>query len=140
LARKPRSTFSARSLISAEMKTALLGILLAFGALSAGLAQTGTLDVGADPKLHGPFPTNYQEIITNWLQTVLVDAPSAKIEWGNPPKAGSMPEKQNGPPLFGYLVEFKLSSRNRFGAYTGAQKKSVLIHDGQVVKTKGFGL
>ena len=122
------------------MKTALLVVLVTLGAVTAGLAQTGTLDVGADPKLHGPYPANYQEIITNWLQTVLVDAPSAKIEWGNPPKAGSMPEKKNGPALFGYLVQFKLNSRNRFGTYTGMQKKTVLIHDGQVVKTTGFGL
>src|SRR3954468_21559268 len=106
------------------MKAVAALIVFALCALNVAHAQTGTLEVGADPKLHGPFPTNYQEIITNWLQTVLVDAPSAKIEWGNPPKAGSMPEKKNGAPLFGYLVEFKLSSRNRFGAYTGAQKKT----------------
>ena len=103
------------------------------------LAQVGSLDVGADPKLHGPFPTNYQEIITNWLQTALVDPKSAQIEWLSVPKPGSMPEKKHGDPLFGYLVEFKLNSRNRFGAYTGMQKKTVLIHDGQVIKTKGFG-
>ena len=121
------------------MKAFALLIVLGCCALRSLSAQTGTMEVGADPKLHGPFPTNYQEVITNWLQTVLVDAASAKIEWGNPPKAGTMPEKKNGPPLFGYLVEFKLNSRNRFGTYTGLQKKTVLIHDGQVVKTRGFG-
>jgi hypothetical protein len=122
------------------MKSMALLLMLGFCAVRSLSAQTGTLDVGADPKLHGPYPTNYQEIITNWLQTVLVDAPSAKIEWGSAPKPGSMPEKKNGPPLFGYLVQFKLNSRNRFGAYTGMQKKTVLIHDGQVVKATGFGL
>jgi hypothetical protein len=121
------------------MKTVVLLVALGFCALSSASAQTGNLDVGADAKLHGPFPTNYQEIITNWLQTVLVDAPSAQIEWVTTPKPGSMPEKKHGNPLFGYLVEFKLNSRNRFGAYTGMQKKTVLIHDGQVIKTKGFG-
>jgi hypothetical protein len=122
------------------MKTALVVVLIAFSSVSAVLAQTGTLDVGADPKLHGPYPTNYQEIITNWLQTVLVDAPSAKIEWSTVPKPGTMPEKKNGPALFGYLVQFRLNSRNQFGTYTGMQKKTVLIHDGQVVKATGFGL
>jgi hypothetical protein len=121
------------------MKTVAALIVFALGAVSAVHAQTGTLDVGADLKLHGPYPANYQEIITNWLQTVLVDAPSAQIEWVSGPKPGTMPEKKNGDPLFGYLVEFKLNSRNRFGSYTGKQRKTVLIHDGQVVKTKGFG-
>ena len=121
------------------MKTVALVVVLGICAMRGVSAQTGTLEVGADPKLHGPFPTNYQEIITEWLKTVLVDAPSAQIEWVTAPKAGTMPEKKGGGPLFGYLVEFKLNSRNRFGAYTGMQKKTVLIHDGQVVKAKGFG-
>ncbi|HVF71746.1 MAG TPA: hypothetical protein VM940_09060 [Chthoniobacterales bacterium] len=115
-----------------------LAMLLCVISAFSLLAQTGTLEVGADPKLHGAAPTNYQEIITNWLQTVLVDPASAQIEWISGPKPGTMPEKKGGDPLFGYLVEFKLNSRNRFGAYTGMQKKTVLIHGGQVVKTKGF--
>ena len=122
------------------MKTVVLLIVLGFCAVGGLSAQTGTLEVGADPKLHGAYPTNYQEIITNWLQTVLLDAPSAQIEWTGPPKPGTMPEKKGGGPLFGYLVEFKVNSRNRFGAYTGMQKKTVLIHDGQIIKTKGFSL
>ncbi|MFL6589748.1 MAG: hypothetical protein ACJ8M4_06205 [Chthoniobacterales bacterium] len=120
------------------MKTVLLLIAVAFCAVDGMSAQTGILDMGADPKLHGSYPTNYQEIITNWLQTALVDAASAQIEWISGPKPGTLPEKKNGDPLFGYLVEFRLNSRNRFGAYTGMQRKTVLIHDGQVVKTKGF--
>jgi hypothetical protein len=122
------------------MKTVALLIMLGFCAVGGLSAQTGNLDVGADPKLHGPYPTNYQEVINNWLQTVLIDAPSAQIEWISGPKPGTMPEKKGGNPLFGYLVEFRLNSRNRFGAYTGMQRKTVLIHDGQVVKAKGFGL
>ena len=113
--------------------------MFALCAASVLPAQTGTLEVGADPALHGPYPKDYQEIIQNWLQTALVDPTSAQIEWITAPKAGTMPEKKNGKPLFGYLVEFRLNSRNRFGAYTGMQKKTVLIHDGQVIKTKGFG-
>jgi hypothetical protein len=122
------------------MKAVTLLIVLGIFAIGEVSAQTGILEVGADPKLHGPYPTNYQEIITEWLKTALVDAPSAQIEWVTGPKPGTMPEKKGGNALFGYLVEFKLNSRNRFGAYTGMQKKTVLIHDGQVIKAKGFGL
>jgi len=121
------------------MKAIVLQIVLGFVALSTLSAQIGSMEVGADPKLHGPFPTNYQEIVTKWLDTALVDPKSAQIEWITGPKPGSMPAKVHGDPLFGYLVEFRLNSRNRFGAYTGMQRKTVLIHDGQVVKAKGFG-
>ena len=121
------------------MKTLAALIGFAFCAVSVLPAQTGTMEIGADPKLHGEYPKNYQEIINNWLQTVLVDGPSAQIQWVSGPKPGTMPEKKNGQALFGYLVEFKLNSRNRFGAYTGMQKKTVLIHDGEVIKARGFG-
>lgn len=120
------------------MKTVGLICALALAATSA-FAQKGNLDLGADPKLHGAYPTNYQEIITNWLQTVLVDPASAQIEWISGPKPGTLPEKKHGDPLFGYLVELKINSRNRFGAYTGMQKHTILIKDGQVIKTTGFG-
>lgn len=122
------------------MKAVALLIVLGFCVAGGVSAQIGSLEVGADPKLHGPYPTNYQEIITNWLKEALIDPASAQIEWGAPPKAGTMPEKKGGNALFGYLVEFRLNSRNRFGSYTGMQKKTVLIHDGQVIKAKGFGL
>lgn len=121
------------------MKTLAALIGFAFLAVSVLPAQTGALEVGADPKLHGKYPANYQEIINNWLQTVLVDGASARIEWVSGPKPGTMPEKKNGNALFGYLVEFRLNSRNRFGTYTGMQRKTVLIHDGEVIKAKGFG-
>jgi hypothetical protein len=119
------------------MKTVGLFLMLAFVAASVLAAET--IEITADPALHGEYPKKYQEIITNWLATALVDAPSAQIEWVTPPKPGSMPEKKGGKPLFGYIVEFKVNSRNRFGAYTGMQKHKALIHDGQVIKVTGFG-
>jgi hypothetical protein len=121
------------------MKTVALLVLLAFAAPGLVPAATNEIEMPADSALHGPYPKNSQEIITNWLATVLVDAPSAQIEWVTGPKAGSMPEKKNGKALFGYLVEFKVNSRNRFGAYTGMQKHTALIRDGQVIKVTGFG-
>jgi hypothetical protein len=122
------------------MKRLALLILLAFAVPGFIFGEGNEIDVGADPALHGAYPKNYQEIITNWLATVLADAPSAQVEWVTLPKAGSMPEKKNGKALFGYLVEFKVNSRNQFGTYTGMQKHTVLIRDGQVIKAPGFGL
>jgi hypothetical protein len=121
------------------MKTVGLLFFVAFAAFGSLWAETKEIEVGPDPALHGAYPTNYQEIITNWLATALVDAPSAQIEWTTPPKPGTLPEKKNGKALFGYLVEFKVNSRNRFGTYTGMQKHTALIRDGQVIKVTGFG-
>ena len=122
------------------MKTIFLLVFMACTAPGLLRAEVTEIEVVADPSVYGEFPKNYQEIITIWLNETLVDAPSAQIEWVGAPKAGSLPEKRNGKELFGYLVEFKVNSRNRFGAYTGMQKHTVLIRDGRVIKATGFGL
>jgi len=86
---------------------------------------------------YGPYPTNYKEIVMRWLDTQLIDSGSARIEWNGDPKPSNLgtPDK----PLFGYLVNFKVNARNRFGAYTGMQSHGALIRDGQVIKGLGFG-
>ena len=90
-----------------------------------------------DPSLCGPYPKLYKEITWNWMQSELVDANSAKIEWNGDPKPADL--GQNGQHLYGWLVNFKVNSRNRFGTYTGKQNHAVLIRDGKVVKAIGFG-
>jgi hypothetical protein len=90
-----------------------------------------------DPSLCGPYPKLYKEIIWNWLQTALLDASSAKIDWEGDPKPADL--GTNGQHLYGWRVDFKVNSRNRFGAYTGKQGHGVLIRDEQVVKGIGFG-
>jgi hypothetical protein len=122
------------------VKTLALLLLMACGALAPLAAEVTEIEiVPADPAIYGEFPQSYQEIITQWLNTTLVDAPSAKIEWLSGPKAGSLPEKKDGKAIFGYLVEIRVNTRNRFGTYTGFQKHTVLIRDGRVVKATGFG-
>lgn len=71
------------------------------------------------------------------MKTVLVDADSAKIEWQGEPKPADL--GQNGEHVYGWLVQFRVNSRNRFGAYTGMQQHGALIRDNQVVKGMGFG-
>jgi hypothetical protein len=90
-----------------------------------------------DPTLCGAFPKNYKEIIWNWMQGRLVDADSAKIEWQGDPTPADL--GKNGEHLYGWLVEFRVNSRNRFGQYTGKQSHGALIRDDQVIKGIGFG-
>jgi hypothetical protein len=121
------------------MRTAALLLLFAFAMPNAGLTQTPEIEVIADPRVYGEYPKNYQEIITKWLGTVLVDPASANIEWGSAPAAVDLIDKKKRKRVVGYQVDFKVNSRNRFGTYTGMQKKSVVIRDAQVIKATGFG-
>jgi hypothetical protein len=72
-----------------------------------------------------------------WLETQLINAASARIEWNGNPKPADL--GRNGQHLYGYLVYFKVNARNRFGAFTGKQEHGALIRDGQVIKGLGFG-
>jgi hypothetical protein len=120
------------------MRTIAFLLLMACARTAALAAEPTEIEVVADPRVYGDFPKNYQEIITQWLNSTLVDAPSAQIEWVAAPRPGSLPEKKGGKALFGYLVEVKVNSRNRFGTYTGMQKHTVLIREGRVLKATGF--
>jgi hypothetical protein len=98
------------------------------------MAQT---PASVDPGLCGPYPKNYKEIVWNWMQGVLLDADSARIEWQGEPKPADL--GKDGQHLYGWLVEFNVNSRNRFGTYTGKQAHGALIRDNQVIKGVGFG-
>jgi hypothetical protein len=90
-----------------------------------------------DTERYGPYPTNYKEIVMTWLDTQLLDAGSARIEWGGDPKPATLGTQEK--PLYGYLVNFKVNARNRFGSYTGMQSHGALIRNGEVIKGLGFG-
>ena len=91
----------------------------------------------ADTDRYGPYPTNYKEIVTKWLETQLIDPVSARIEWMDEPKPTDLGTKAEQ--LHGYLVHFRINARNRFGAYTGKQSHAALIRNGEVIKGFGFG-
>ncbi len=90
-----------------------------------------------DPALCGPYPKNYKEIVWNWMQGMLLDADSAKIEWQGDPKPADL--GKHGQHIYGWLVEFRVTSRNRFGQYTGTPSHGALIRDDHVIKGIGFG-
>jgi hypothetical protein len=112
---------------------AFLAGILFISTAALALAQTET----PDTSLYGPYPTNYKEIVMKWLDTQLVDAGSARIEWNGDPKPADL--GKNGEHLYGYVVYFKVNARNRFGAYTGMQNHGALIRNGEVVKGLGLG-
>jgi hypothetical protein len=124
------------------MKTLVFSFCLTIVAIGAACADptpspAATASAVSDTSLCGPYPKLYKEIIWNWMQKNLVDANSAKIEWEQEPKCVDMGSEDQH--LYGWLVNFKVNSRNRFGAYTGKQSHGVLIKNGEVIKGIGFG-
>jgi hypothetical protein len=119
------------------MKTLTLFLSMAFLGLGVARNLAAETPPPADPARYGPYPSDYKEIVTKWLDTQLLDASSARIEWEGEPKPADLGKK--GEHLYGWLVDFKVNARNRFGAYTGKQRHGALIRDGQVIKGVGFG-
>lgn len=115
----------------------LLLLLMALAVPSIIAAEPTPAPSVGDPAVYGAYPENYKSVVLNWLADKLGDFASANIEWGDPPKPAELPGK-DGQKLTGYLVEFKVNSRNTFGAYTGMQKHGALIRDGKVIKATGF--
>jgi hypothetical protein len=86
---------------------------------------------------YGAYPANYQELVTAWLNSSLVDPKSVQIKWLGEPRPGELTVGK-GQKVSGFLIDFTVNARNVFGAYTGAQKHTALIRDGQVVTATGF--
>lgn len=99
----------------------------------AGIGQGTT----PSASIYGVYPATYQEIVTTWLNSALTNPNSMKVKWLGDPKPGELPVGK-GQKVAGYLVEFSVNARNVFGTYTGPQKHTALIRDGQVVTATGF--
>ncbi len=108
-------------------------------AVAGGLSIGGNLNAqtpSADTARYGPYPTNYKQIIMQWLNKQLADPDSARVEWNDAPKPTDLGRENEA--VSGYLVNFTVNARNQFGLYTGKQKHSVLIRNGEVIKSMGF--
>jgi hypothetical protein len=119
----------------ASMKTAR-PFILAF-TVGVALALQAIAETEADTARYGSYPANYKEIVMQWLNKQLIEPESARIEWNGEPNLADL--GKNGEHLYGYLLNFTVDARNRFGGYTGKQKHAVLIRNGEVIKGLGFG-
>jgi hypothetical protein len=107
---------------------------VAIGAIVSSGANAQTSP--ADTARYGPYPANYKELVMQWLNKQLIDPDSARIEWDGEPKPSDVGKGSEA--VSGYLVNFTVNARNQFGAYTGKQKHSVLLRNGEVIKSMGF--
>ena len=112
--------------------------LLLFSALLASpSAASFAQSLPSAGAVYGAYPAKYQEIITAWLNSSLVDSKGVQIKWLSEPRPGEL-DVGKGRKVAGFLVDFSVNARNIFGTYTGSQKHTALIRDGQVVTTTGF--
>jgi hypothetical protein len=108
-------------------------------AVVLGMTFVGSLNAqtpSVDTTRYGCYPTNYKDIVMQWLNKQLIDPDSARIEWTGDPKPADLGKDSEA--VSGYLVNFTVNARNRFGLYTGKQKHSVLIRNGEIIKSMGF--
>jgi hypothetical protein len=90
--------------------------------------------VGAD---YGDEPTQYQEIIKNYMGRRLRDPDTARYEFSmTPVKAwyGASTPKQ-----YGWAVCAHINSKNGFGGYTGQRKSYFFMRDGYVQESRHAG-
>ena len=120
-----------KTFVSESLVCALALTMIFVGSLNAQTPPS------ADTARYGPYPTYYKEIIMVWLNKQLIDPDSARIDWKEEPKPSDVGKGSEA--VSGYLVNFTVNARNRFGSYTGKQKHSVLIRNGEVIKSMGFG-
>jgi hypothetical protein len=92
-------------------------------------ALTATATRAGPASDFGEYPTNYKEIVTQWLKSNRLEA--LRIDWQGEPKAAEMPA-ETGRKVSGYLVIFNTPDR------AGMKTRSVLIHDGAIVRNSGF--
>jgi hypothetical protein len=119
------------------MKAFVSGSLIcALAVATIFISNSNAQTPSADTAHYGPYPTNYKDIIVQWLNKQLIDPDSARIEWEGEPKPSDVGKGSEA--VSGYLVNFTVNARNRFGTYTGKQKHSVLIRNGEVIKSMGF--
>ena len=117
------------------MKIPAAFVFASIAAVVAAVAQPQSPT--PDPALYGAYPTNYKMIVIGWLNKRLADPVTAQIEWKGEPQPADLGTK--GEHVYGYLVNFTVNARNRFGAYTGKQAHAALIRNGAVIKGIGFG-
>ncbi len=113
----------------------LLGIAF-MGFLSACNTNPPKVDsVSQDP---GQYPKNYQEIVERYLDRILKDPTSKKIEWLNKPRPIAYSLKSflsDAVVIPGYGVCAFVNAKNSFGGYAGSKLVLFLIKNDSVVRS-----
>lgn len=85
---------------------------------------------------YGPYPTNYRELVEDWMRDTRYDPHSVVDLEIKPPTKYLLQAAplMGGGRTYGYLVQVKLNARNRIGGYVGRKTMNLLIRAGKIVK------
>ena len=84
---------------------------------------------------HGSFPSNYQEIISEYMEGMLFDPTSPLYSDWLGPSRGHIYDITGS--YFGYLVCVNINAKNRMGGYTGRKLHVFVINNGKVINRQG---
>ncbi len=83
---------------------------------------------------YGPFPTDYQRILTDQISSTLKDPWSAHFEFDAPRKGWCGGDLLMGmKKRYGWIVTVRVNAKNGFGAYAGWESHTYLFTGGQVI-------
>lgn len=86
---------------------------------------------------YGTYPTNYVELIKEYLRDKLVDPFSAQYRMSKPYKAytRNAPVIGGSPAKYGYIVDVAVNAKNKIGAYVGEKRFRLLIKNDSIMGT-----
>jgi hypothetical protein len=86
---------------------------------------------------YGQYPTNYREIVDEWMRDTLYDPHSVVDLEITPPEKYFLHAAplMGGGTTYGYRVQVKFNAKNRMGGYTGRDTMYLVIRNGSIVKS-----
>ena len=83
-------------------------------------------------EIYGVYPSSYKKTVEDYLDSVLRDPGSKKIEWLREPKRDWFKTESGITP--GYLVCAAVNAKNGFGGYAGAKTAWFIINNDTIVQ------
>ena len=118
-----------------NLKPAKIPLYIMSAALLIGCAEFPNAKQNASAD-HGPYPTNYEEIVHQWISKTFFDPYSIRDLAIEKPTKGwrtGAPLFGEKPVYYGWEVLVSVNGKNRFGAYVGLQKYDLIIRDGKII-------
>jgi hypothetical protein len=109
------------------MCVVLAGCGVAYHQNATNLAQT------AKEEDYGPMPTDHENAVKSFMETVLIDPESARYSnWDGPRRSIIRSTHFGTEPILGWQVDVYINSKNRMGGYVGAKKMGFFFVNNKV--------
>lgn len=79
---------------------------------------------------YGSYPSDYEQVIKSFMQSVLKDPESARYQFLNAPKPGW---NALGSKKYGFVVCANINAKNSYGGYVGNRMSYFMIKNGRVI-------